>query len=114
MRCGVLHQGQFGRPDDRYDRIIFMLPQLPGLGRGQIRVIRDIVVTISPGLSFGGVTGKVLQLEAIWFCEQIIAAAREWAALKAADPIVQGNLPNLVRYRSEGLPSYIVGQPLIA
>jgi hypothetical protein len=26
LRCGVLHQGNFGRPDDRYEQIIFVLP----------------------------------------------------------------------------------------
>jgi hypothetical protein len=108
LRCGVLHKGNFGRPDSRSDRVIFMAPN------PSFRMTTDIVVTIAPGVSFGDVTGKVLQIEAVWFCQQFIDAVREWAVAKINDPNVQTNVPNLVRLRPEGLPPYIVGVPLIA
>ena len=108
LRCGVLHQGKFGRPDSRYDRVIFLAPN-PSL-----RMAKDILVTVTPGVTFGDVTGKVLQIEAVWFCEQFIDAVQQWAVTKINDPNVQTNVPNLVRLRPEGLPPYIVGVPLIA
>ena len=108
LRCGVLHQGNFGHPESRYDRIIFLAPN------PSFRMLGDTLVTISPGISFGDVTGKVLQIEAVWFCETLISAAIKWAEEKTGDQNVQTNLPNLVRFRPEGLPPYIVGVPLFA
>lgn len=78
------------------------------------RMAKDIVVTIAPEVSFGDVTGKVLQIDAAWFCQQFTDAVRQWAITKVNDPNVQTNVPNLVRLRPEGLPPYIVGIPLIA
>jgi hypothetical protein len=92
----------------RYDRVIFMAPN------PSFRMTQDIVVTIAPEVSFGVVTGKVLQIEAVWFCEQFTNAVKQWAVAKVNDPNVQTNVPNLVRLRPEGLPPYIVGVPLIA
>lgn len=113
MRCGVLHNGQFGRPDARFDKIIFLLPSTDPQ-RGQIRLGGDILVTIAPGIAFGDVTGRVLQIEAVWFCRQFIDAARKWAFDAANNPHVAENLERLVRYRPDGLPPYMVGLPLIA
>ncbi len=108
LRCGVLHQGNFGHPKSRYDRVVFLAPNK------SFRLSGDILVTSAPGVNFGSVQGKVLQIEALWFCQQFISAARNWAETKRQDPNVQTNLPNLVRFRPEGLSPYIVGVPLIA
>jgi hypothetical protein len=74
-----------------------------------------------PGVSFGGISaeelrlvGKVLQVDLVYFCRAIMDAACAWAISKADDPHVQRNLPNLVRYRPEGLPPFSVGVPTIA
>jgi hypothetical protein len=48
------------------------------------------------------------------FCQAIMNAARAWAISKASDPFVQRNMPNLVRYRPEGLPPFTVGVPTVA
>jgi hypothetical protein len=108
LRCGVLHQGHFSHPDSQYDHIVFIPPG------GPLRYRGDIVVTMSPGVAFGSIQGKVLHIEVIWFCETIIDAVRKWLVTKVADATVQANLPNLVRLRPEGLPPYIVGTALIA
>lgn len=113
IRCGVLHQGQFGRPDDNYDRIVFLGPQ-DNPSAGRIGFLGDIIINIVDETNFGEITGKVLNIEAIWFCEQIIDAARRWARAMSNDPFVRANLPKLVHYRKGGLPPYIVGQPIIA
>jgi hypothetical protein len=116
LRCGVMHQGHFGdHPRRNYDRIIF-IGQNPN-----IRYRADIVVTISPDVAFGGMSveelrlsGRILHLEAEFFCRTISDAVRTWAIAKADDPNVKTNLPKLVRYRPYGMPPYIVGVPLIA
>ena len=72
---------------------------------------RDILTTIAPGANFGSVEGRVLQIDAAWFCEQLVAAARQWAIIKAEDDNVLANMPNLVRLRPEGLHPYIVNVP---
>jgi hypothetical protein len=108
LRCGVLHQGNFGHPKSRYDRVIFIAPNQ------SIRMANDALVTIAPGVSFGDVSGKVLQIDPAWFCEQFIVGVRQWAANRINDPNVQTNLPNLVRLRPEGLPPYAVGLQVIA
>jgi hypothetical protein len=53
-------------------------------------------------------------MEAVWFCEQIIVAAREWALRNKDTPNLNANLPNLVRHRARGLPPCIVNVPVIA
>ena len=93
--------------------------QLPGLPRADRCLVMG-VVNVTPdsfsdgGQWYGAVTGKVLQIDAAWFCQQFTDAVRQWAITKVNDPNVQTNVPNLVRLRPEGLPPYIVGIPLIA
>ena len=71
--------------------------------------------------SFGGMSatelrlaGKVLLLDAVQFCQTIMDSARKWLISKNGDPFVERNLPNLVRYRPNGLPPFSVGVPTIA
>jgi hypothetical protein len=114
IRGGVLHQGHFDHPKARFDRVMFIGPE------SRIKA-HDIVVTVEPGVAFGGISaeelrlsGQILQLDVARFCQSIIDAARTWVISKAKDPHVQRNLPNLVRYRPEGLPPFSVGVPTIA
>jgi hypothetical protein len=78
------------------------------------KLSKDVLVTIASGVEFGDVKGKALQIEAVWFCEQFIRAARQWAIANGEDLNVSTNMPNLVRFGSNGLPPYIIGVPLIA
>jgi hypothetical protein len=116
LRCGVVHQGHFGDHQKRnYDRIIFVGPN------PNVRYAADVVVTIAPDVSFGGMSveelrlsGRVLHLEVEFFCRTIMDSVRNWASSMDSDPNVKSNLPNLVHYRPRGMPPYIVGVPLIA
>jgi hypothetical protein len=99
LRCGAIHQGKFGRPGMQYDRVIFTFPGSSSRNhRGLIQW---------PDVSY-------FSLDAEYFCRDFIKAARKWFQDKKTDPIVQGNLPRLVRLRPDGLPPRIVGWPLIA
>jgi len=106
LRCGVLHQGNFGRPDDRFERIIFILPNSSFGGH-------DTKMQGAFTVGDMKITGNILFLEAVRFCQEMIAAARQWYADKAQDANVQANIPNIVRNRPEGFPPLIVGVPVI-
>jgi hypothetical protein len=115
LRCGVVHQGHFGdNPNRAYDRIIF-------IGRNSSFSLHERIITINSNVVLGGigveelrVCGRVLHLEAVPFCMTIMDAVRLWFTSKTRDPNVQKNLPNLVRFRPEGMPPYMVGIPIIA
>jgi hypothetical protein len=114
LRCGVLHFGHFQHPKVRFNRVMFIGPE------SAIKQ-HDIVVTVEPGVSFGGISaeelrlsGKILMLDVALFCKAIMDSARQWAVAKIDDVNVKKNLPNLVRYRPNGLPPFSVGVPTIA
>lgn len=96
LRCSVLHQGKLGRPGMQYSRVLFTIPNS-----------RNIVL-------HNNIINDALNLDVVHFCNDVIAAARNWLAAKHDDVCVIENLPNLVRYRPQGLSPYIVGLPLIA
>jgi hypothetical protein len=101
-----LHQGNFGRPDDKFERIIFVLPN---------KSLSVHETKLNGSFTAGGVNfkGPILFLHADIFCNEIIASAREWYAGKAADANVAANIPNIVRQRPEGFPPLIAGVPVI-
>lgn len=96
LRCGVLHQGRCGHPQMQYDRIIFTLPNP------------------SRALVHNTVLGRALNLDAVTFCHEVMQAVHNWLAAKTNDPNTSRNLPNLVHFRPNGIPPYIVGLPVIA
>lgn len=100
LRCGVLHQGQGRHNKMEYSRVIFQ-PPAPV-------TINEAVMT-----HVGGEEGKVLCLNTGEFCNAVIDAARTWYEQNRDNPNVKANMPNLVRYRPEGLAPYIVGLPII-
>lgn len=115
LRGGVLHKGTFDHAKASYNRVLFIGPE------SNFKVYRDIIVTVAPGVQFSGISveelrlaGKILQVDVMYFCGAIMDAARAWAVAKVDDPYVQRNLPNLVRFRPEGLPPFSVGVPTIA
>lgn len=105
LRCGVVHQGNFGRPDNRYDRIIFH----PRPARGH-KVMHEFVSRA------GTVEANeiALTLDLTTFCTIFIAAARSWMEKMDDDPNVAANAPNIVRFRSEGISPHVIGLPIIA
>jgi hypothetical protein len=115
IRGGVIHQGDFvGHPKSRFDRIMFIGPE------SRIKA-HDVIVTVKPEVTFGGISaeelrfsGDLLQPDVVTFCNIVMDAARSWAISKAADPNVQQNMPNLVRYRPNGIPPFSIGVPTVA
>jgi hypothetical protein len=114
LRGGVVHKGHFDHPKSKFGRIMFIGPE-------SLIKHHDVIITIRPGVRFGDrdaselrLSGNILLLDVVLFCQTIMAAAREWAIGKTTDIFVQRNLQNLVRYRPEGLPPFSVGVPTIA
>jgi hypothetical protein len=100
LRCGVLHQGNFGHPRARYDRILF------NIAGG---------ITVHDARIKDGKGGEVvLTLDCATFCRTMISAAREWLLSMASNTNVQSNLPNIVRLRPAGIPPFAFGLPVIA
>jgi hypothetical protein len=114
IRSGVIHRGHFHHQKSRFNRIMFIGPE-------SAFKAHDIMLTVNPGSSFGGIDvkdlrleGKVLMFDVLRFCGTVSDAARKWSIAKKNDSNVQRNLPLLVRYRPNGLPPFSVGVPTIA
>jgi hypothetical protein len=85
-RGGVLHQGHFDHPKSNFDRVIFLSPESPFKAH-------DVIVTVAPGVQIGGisaealrVSGEILHLEVLKFCNIIMESARAWSIAKAGQP----------------------------
>lgn len=108
LRGGVLHKGHFGHDKSRFNRVIFVGPE------SRIKMHGTLIngeMRLGPNAELW--KGPILNLGVAEFCAAIIAAAREWVVGKKDDPFVQRNLPNLVRYRPNGLPPFSVGVPTV-
>lgn len=82
LRCGVVHQGNLVLKVAKQQmaaRVVFTLPH------------RSVSL-------HNCVFGDMLQFDVQEFCHDIISAVNDWYDRKQADPVVQGNLPNLVRF----------------
>jgi len=90
IRCGVLHQGRFGRHGDRYDRVIFTYAN-SGVHGGYILMTHPQHGTI-----------KVLPLHTPIFCKAMVDGALQWREEKKDDRVVAQNIDNLVRKRPNG------------
>jgi len=114
IRCGVAHAGHVYKNNSKYDRVMFVVPGgLPGIPQG-------IVFNMADGVYFGEtdakdlrLSGKMLMYDLGHFCRIIMDAARNWAASKKTDAIVQKNLLMLIRYRPDGLPPFL-SNPMVA
>ena len=82
LRRGVVHQGNVGRPDDRFERIIFILPN-SGFGA------HDNLITGS--FTAGGVLikGPILLLDASRFCSELVPSALDWLEVNRDNATVQ-------------------------
>jgi len=95
FRCGVSHNGRFGDLKHDVGRVVFSLPF-----RGN-RLI-DCVIN----------DAYIYSVED--FCRNFMAAVRKWYWSNEENPNLKQNIERMVQYRSEGLPPYIVGVPLLA
>jgi hypothetical protein len=94
LRCGVVHQGQFGHKNMQYARAAFALPEAPSIN--------------------GCVAGDIYLHSVVDFCRTVVLAARAWFAAHQNDANVQTNLPRLVQYRPNGMPPAFIGIPVIS
>jgi len=113
--CGVAHSGHVYKNNSIYKRVIFTIEGAP------IQAPRGAVINVEAGATIGGLDadanrfgGRMLMMNAEAFCRTIVDGAKAWAVSKSSDPIVQQNLPLLIRYRPEGLPPFMVGFPIVA
>lgn len=97
LRCGLTHQGQMelAQRDKSHKRVIFSFPD------GYDNVIE-------------GRLDDALFFNAANFCETILERVRLWYQMAKDDPNVIKNMPNLVRFRPDGMSPYIKGMPVIA
>jgi len=103
LRGGVLHNGKYGHPNGRYDRLMFSLPNPRGI------VLREVRSSVDSETK-----EVVLSLDIGMFCNSVISAARTWLVDQKDNLNVAANMPNIVRLRPEGLAPHIVGLPVIA
>jgi hypothetical protein len=90
IRCGVLHRGEFGHPQSRFDRVIFTLPANVRMERSTIHYT-------------GGVL-NALQLDLVWFCQAMTKAVRAWVERERDNPNVVANMESVIRFRPRGIP----------
>jgi hypothetical protein len=106
MRCGVLHNGKFGRPDDQFDHIMFSCPVV-GQGRIGEFILKNSIIN---GVKYDA----VLSLDAVIFCEKMITASEKWAGEHKNDGNVLVNLPTLIHSRPSGVAPFIEGVHIVA
>jgi hypothetical protein len=102
LRCGVVHQGQFGLAGQQYDRAVFFLPH-PDPSR------TFLVINSTMGTS----PNKCYTYSADEFCRAIINTVRAWFSAKVGDVNVEKNLPKLIQYRTEWPPTIRGNIPMI-
>jgi hypothetical protein len=95
LRCGIIHQGKATHTQINYSRILFTLP-VP-----QHTVLHNNIMN------------DALNLDASIFCHDMIQCVVNWYIQEKTSPYVLANLPNMVRYYSNGLAPYVVGFPII-
>jgi len=101
LRCGVVHQGQFGTYSQHYDRVVFVPPT-----DNNMRISGSAILKFTRP----GAPPACLLLELRDFCEAMIAGAREWFVFAQTNPIVQRNMERIVKPRPEGLdPAFDIG-----
>lgn len=96
LRCGVIHQGRFGHDGLQYSRILFTVPNPQG------------------NVFHNNILNDALNLDACIFCRDIMGSVLRWYVARQNDPVVQANLPRLLRLHPNGIAPYMVGIPLIS
>jgi hypothetical protein len=94
LRSGVVHNGRFGAGN--FARVLFTVPNSQG------------------NVFHNNIINDALNLDAVQFCKNFVAAARSWLTHQKTDKNVERNLDRVVQFRPAGLAPYMVGMPLIA
>lgn len=94
FRYSLLHQGRTQHEKSTYQRIIFLEP---ANDQGCVMHLNKL--------------GDVLNIDVRVFCNDIIAAARNWEKQNIDNPIAQKNNEKLIKRHPNGIAPYIVGVP---
>ena len=102
FRCSLLHQGSLV-PDSRgqrpsYTRLCFLEPN-PSLSTHLNAELYD--------------GERIVDLDVIRFCQELVAAVRGWLTKAGSDPIVSANLRNSIQRYPRRLRGFDVGYPVI-
>lgn len=102
LRGGLVHKGDLrSHPFFGITHVIFTVPHSP-LKLHAFNMVHEAQDKSAAMLDLG------------LFCEAMFEAARRWAAKHESDPKVQANLKNLIRFCPDGLPPFVVGNPVVA
>jgi hypothetical protein len=113
LRSGVVHQGTFGHPQNRYSRVIFTLPGSPAQGV----LVSGTHVDFNPEGLREMATAKrrdPLILNSGTFCETTMDAVFKWHSVNRNDPHVLANMPRLIQLRPPRIKPYYDNYPVIA
>jgi hypothetical protein len=100
LKGGVVHRADLAGHDKfSATHVVFTLPESTG-GVHALSIIQ------------GEKTAAMFDL--VLFCDAMINAATAWYEDHHADPKVQENLKNLIRYCPTGLSPFVVGLPVVA
>ena len=94
FRCALVHQGKTHHDKSRFDKIMFLDPDI-GL------VMHNCIID------------GVLDLDIVIFCNLMIAAVRKWETEMKDNLNFAKNYEKLIRVHPDGIPPYIVGAPVI-
>ncbi len=100
LRGGVIHRASAaGHPKFAATHVLFTVPEsnFRMHGGGMLEVGEKTALPID------------LQM----FCSEMIRAARRWIEDHRQEQKVIANLPNLLSWRADGMPPFIVGAPLV-
>lgn len=98
LRCGMLHQGRTA--SEQYNVLLFTLPHESG------NVLHNDIAD-------NGDAGRVLVLDLLRFCEDVIAAAeRWWAAHQTKEPMRTNGL-DVAKIHEDGYAPYVIGLPVL-
>lgn len=99
FRCGMLHEGKMEHENLEFSKIIFLEPN-------------DMIICKGNIYECNG--KKVLNIDVVSFCNEIINCTLEWWKNNKDDEIVKKNYETIVKYHVNGLEPFVVGIPIIA
>ena len=96
FRCSFLHQGTTKHSTSRYSRILFVEPGASGLVL-HMNILND-----------------ALNIDVQMFCQEMVAAARNWIEQVSGTETYETNLVSFIRRHPDDLAPYIGGVAVIS
>jgi hypothetical protein len=96
LRCSMVHQGTLVDDKSKYSRICFIDPSVGASVDGVVISLNDL---------------KILILDVIIFCKNLVAGGRRWYEENKNDEFFKRNYEKLFAYHIDGFPPFIKGIP---